>query len=100
MGVLGQVLSSVGGLGILVCFILVLVQMFKRGQTGLGIACIVLICCGGIGFLVAFIYGWVKNREWGITNIMFAWTAFWVMAVIGAALNPVDFSQLQQQMPH
>jgi hypothetical protein len=66
MGVLGQILCILAGLGSLVCFILVLVQMFQRGQTTLGIVCIVLVFCG-IGGLIAFIYGWMKHREWGIT---------------------------------
>src|SRR5690242_10501235 len=64
MDVLGQVLYGIGGLGALVCFILVVVQMFQRGQTGLGVACIVLLFCCGIGNLVAFVYGWMRHREW------------------------------------
>jgi hypothetical protein len=86
MGVLGQILYGIGGLGSLVCFILVLVQMFQRGQTTLGIVCIVLVFCGGIGGLVAFVYGWINHREWGITNIMYAWTGCIALMIIGAAL--------------
>jgi predicted permease len=86
MGVLGQILYGIAGLGSLVCFILVLVQMFQRGQSTLGIVCIVLIFCFGIGGLIAFVYGWMKHREWGITNIMYAWTGCWILGIIGAAL--------------
>jgi hypothetical protein len=85
MGVLGQVLAAIGGLGSLVCFIMVLVQMFQRGQSTLGIVCAVLALCG-IGILIAFIYGWIKHREWGITNIMYAWTACIVLVIVGDAL--------------
>ena len=46
MPIVGQILESVGSLGVLVCFIIFLVQMFKRGQTGLAILYIVLACCG------------------------------------------------------
>ena len=35
-----------------VCFVLVLVQMFKHDQTGLGIVCIVLTIICGIGPLM------------------------------------------------
>jgi hypothetical protein len=51
----------------------------------------VLLCCG-IGTVVAFIYGWMKNREWRITNIMYVWTACWILLVIGYALSPIDVS--------
>ena len=100
MPVVGEILSAVGFIGSLICFILVLVQMFNRGQTGLGIACIVLAFCCGIGGLVAFVYGWIKNSEWGLRNVMLVWTACIIAGFIGGALNPVDFSQIQQQLPH
>ena len=99
MDVLGQVLYVVGGIGCLVCFILVLVQMFQRGRTGLGVACIVLGFCCGIGSVVAFVYGWVRHREWGLTNVMIAWTGFWILTAVGYVLNPFDISQIRQQIP-
>jgi hypothetical protein len=100
MHTLGQILSGVGVIGSLICFIMVLIAMFQRGQTGLGIVCIVtaIFCCG-IGALVAFIYGWTKHRQWGLTNIMWAWTACWVLGFVGSFLAPVDISQIQQQFP-
>src|SRR5262249_9249380 len=58
----------------LVCFIMVLVKMFQHGQTGLGVACIVLALCTGIGSLIAFIYGWVKASEWRIQPLMMVWS--------------------------
>jgi hypothetical protein len=70
MDVLGTLLSSVAGLGSLVCYVLVLVKMFQHGQTGFGIACLVLTFCCGIGALIVFIYGWVRVKEWGLQNIM------------------------------
>src|SRR5207245_758609 len=81
MEIIVQGLLGLLNLASLVCFILVLIQMFQRGQTGLGIACIVLICCG-IGGLVAFIYGWMKSNEWGIKNLMLAWAGLIVLAII------------------
>jgi len=92
MQIVGQILQAIGSLGTLVCFILVLVQMFQRKQAVLAIVCLVLLCCG-IGTIVAFIYGWIKNREWQITNIMYVWTACWILLVIGYALYPIDVSE-------
>ncbi len=86
MAYLGMALEYGAGIASLVCFILVLVQMFQRGQSTLGIICAVLFLCGGLGALIAFVYGWIKNREWGITNIMIAWTGCWVLSIIGGAI--------------
>ncbi len=93
MPIIGQILSSIAYIGMLVCFILVLVQMFQRKEATMGIVCIVLFFCCGLGTFVAFIYGWIKNREWQITNIMYAWTGCWILGVIGYALYPIDVSQ-------
>jgi hypothetical protein len=69
------VLAFIAGLVGLVFFVLVVVEMFKRQQNGLAIACIVLALCTGIGYLIAFVYGWMKATEWNIKKIMLAWTA-------------------------
>lgn len=89
MPILLTLLSFIGGIGFLVCFILVLVKMFQDGQTGLGIACIVLVLCAGIGFLVAFIIGWINHAKWNIKNLMLAWTALWVALLV---LNGLRFA--------
>jgi hypothetical protein len=91
-----QLLLAACGIGSLVCFILVLVKMFQHGQTGLGIACIVLVFCG-IGGLVAFVVGWMNHAKWNIKNVMLAWTALFVASLVlygltlvmamGAAVN-------------
>ena len=100
MPVLGMVLQYAGGIGFLICFILVLIQMFQRGQATLGIVCAVLALCG-IGFLIAFVYGWVKHREWGITNIMIAWTCCWIVSIIGGAIiySTTQVIVVQPQVP-
>jgi hypothetical protein len=91
-----NVIGFVAGIGSLVCFVLVLIQMFQRGQTGLGIACIVLLCVCGIGGLVAFVYGWINVKAWNIQNVMLAWTACIAVGIVvqlilvatGAAVIP------------
>jgi hypothetical protein len=97
MELVGQILSSVAGLGALVCFILVIVKMFQQGATGLAIACIVLAFCCGIGFLIAFIYGWMKSGEWNLRNVMLIWTVCIVLSVIGNIMNPAQFTAGMQQ---
>jgi hypothetical protein len=96
MPIVGQILSGIGGLGGLICFILVIVQMFQRAKSGLAITCIVLFICCGIGYLIAFIYGWIVNKEWQITPIMLAWSLCWVLAIIGGVLSPGTFSGMMQ----
>jgi hypothetical protein len=94
---LGLVLSYVGALGILVCYILVLVTMFQRGQTGLAIICLLLTLCCGIGALVVFIYSWARAREWNLQNVMIVWTCAVILGFIGNVLNPAQVRFLQQQ---
>ena len=69
--------SSLAGLGSLVCFILVVIHFFKSDQTGLGIACIVLLFCG-VGALIAFVKGWMD----GLGTVMYVWTGCVVVAVL------------------
>src|SRR5690242_6280763 len=72
-------LMGLVGLVSLVCFILVVVKMFQNGQTGLGVACLILTVCTGIGPLIAFIVGWMNSAAWGIKNIMMAWTVVFIL---------------------
>jgi hypothetical protein len=97
MDTLGQIIGGIGGLGMLVCYIMFIVTMFQRGATGLAILFLVLSLCCGVGLLVAFIYGWIKHREWGITNLMMIWSVFIGMSIIGGVLSPTDYqAQLQR----
>ena len=77
LNLIGGALSIVA----LVCWILVLIQMFQRGATTPAILSIVLIICG-IGPLIAFVYGWMKASEWGIFNIM----AIWTVCIFGSVI--------------
>jgi heme A synthase len=69
------------GLGItsLVCLVMVIIEMFAQGGTGLGIATIVLTFLCGIGALIAFIWGWVAA---GRPKLMMTWTVVWVLSFI------------------
>jgi hypothetical protein len=98
MVMLFQLLAGVCVIGSLVCLILVLVKMFQQGKTGLGIACILLVLFCGIGVLVTFVYGWMNATEWGIKNVMLAWTA---CIVVGILCNVIVFSTMPMPViPH
>jgi len=83
-GVLFTILTIIS----LVCWIKVLILIFKRAGVGLGI---VGIICG----LFAFVYGWIKAGEWGIKKLMLVWSLITVISI------PVSFiwsSQMQKQV--
>jgi hypothetical protein len=66
----------------IICFIVVLIQMFQHDAPGMGVVCIVLTFCFG---LIAFIYGWVRASEWRIGTLMTVWT---VTIAINIVVNP------------
>jgi hypothetical protein len=88
----------------LVCFIIVLVRMFQSGNTGLGIATIILGFCCYIGGIIAFVWGWMNAPRLGLQKVMLVWTIAWVVkiALVGvsfAVSDPViDVQKLQQQL--
>jgi len=81
MPTLSFLISLVAAIGMLPCFILVLLRMFKRGRRGLGITWLVLLCCGW-GELIAFVYGWINAKAWNIRKIMLAWTVCWAVSIV------------------
>lgn len=74
MGALLTLIAVACSLVSLVCLILVLIQMFQNGQTGLGITCIVLLFVCGIGGLVTFVVGWMNAANWRIQQVMLIWS--------------------------
>ena len=72
----------------LICFVLVLIQMFQRGDRSIGIACIALTLFCGLGGLITFVYGWFKARQWNIVNLMTLWTIAFAIDVLAVVLNP------------
>ena len=75
MAVLFGILALIAGLVSLVCFILVLIKLFQTEGVLLGI--LGLICS-----IYAFIWGWMKNEEQGIRQIMIYWTAAIVAGIV------------------
>ena len=69
--------AAVAGLASMVCWILVLIKIFKQAGIGLGI--LGIICP-----LFVLIFGWIKSKEWGIQEIMLIWT---ILLIVGIVLN-------------
>ena len=78
--IIGGLLGLVG-LASLVCWIMVLIKIFKD-NVGLGVL-------GIFCWLFTFIYGWVKAKEYQVRKVMMAWT---VLIVAGAILYVVFFA--------
>ncbi len=72
-----QILAYLIGIGALICFILVLIKLFKKEGVGLGI--LGIICA-----LYTFIWGWINHKKQKITNVMLIWT---VLTIISLVLN-------------
>ena len=72
LGILGQLVA----LGVLVCFILVLIQQFKEAGALHGI--IGIITCG----IWTFIWGWMNLRKLDHQKLMPIWTVLWVVWII------------------
>ena len=75
MELLSLLVAVVVGIGSLICWVMVLIQMFKTQGPLHGILGII---CG----LYAFIWGWMKAKELHLSTIMMAWTACIVLAIL------------------
>ena len=74
-----EILAYLVGIGSLICFILVLIKLFKKEGVGLGI--LGIICA-----LYTFIWGWINHKKQKITNIMLIWT---ILIIVSLVLNYV-----------
>ena len=91
---LGSLLSFVGGLGSLICLILVLIKMFKTEQSPVqGI--IGIVTCG----IWAFIWGWINASKHGIKNIMLLWTGAWILSAVGSAMTIKTAGEALKNLP-
>jgi len=91
MGILMQVVALAVAVVSIVCWIKILIRIFKI-NVGLGI---LGIFCS----LFAFIYGWVKAKEIDAQKIMMVWTIAVVVGLIANFLGAgAAIQQLMQQM--
>ena len=86
---MADILYFAGSIGSLVCFIIVVIRLFKEKGAGLGI---LGILCG----IFTFIWGWMNASRLGIKNIMIAWTACIGLSVLGAVMGPSFLKQAVQ----
>ena len=85
MTIIGGILAVIGGVGSLICAIMVLVQLFKKEGTGMGI--LGIFCT-----IYTYIWGWIKSKELGLTKLMLGWTAGIILLIIGQALLGVGIA--------
>jgi ABC-type uncharacterized transport system permease subunit len=103
METIGQILNYVGGIGTLVCTIIVIVKAFQNKENGWGIGLIIATLCACLpGYILGLIYGWLRAGRFNMQTLMIIYTLCFVAAIVGGFIGPkVDFNQIQQQMqPH
>lgn len=94
METIGGILIFIAGLTSFVCWIMVLIKMFKTESSPL-MGIIGIICN-----LWAFIWGWMNAGKLGIKNLMLIWTAAIVLTAVAYALvlpGALEKAKLQQQ---
>jgi NAD/NADP transhydrogenase beta subunit len=79
-----QILSIVAGIGSLICFVMVLIPLFREKGALHGILGII---CG----LYTFIWGWMNVTRLNIRNVMLAWSA---CMLVGMGCNMVVGMQM------
>lgn len=70
-----SLLAMLMSLGVVICFIIVLVKMFQTAGVLQGI--LGLICS-----LWCFIWGWMNAGKLGIKNLMMIWTLLLILCII------------------
>ncbi len=85
-----SILYSLASIGWLVCFILVLIPLFKTKGVLHGI---LGILCG----LYPFIWGWINAKQLNLSKVMLIWTiCFVVMIFSGSVVSATAFQQIQE----
>ena len=80
-----QMLSSLAAAGVLVCWILVIVQAFRADDASWGFFLILTSIFCGFGGLLTYIAGWLSSNRWKTTPIMIVWTLLlliWVLPIV------------------
>lgn len=96
-----QVLSSIAGFGVLVCFIIVTVKMFQNSDVTGGVISIIslLICCLGLLFNINFILGWLKADKWNMKNLMYIYSGFFAVYILTTVISgPAQYQQMMEQI--
>ena len=75
MAMLLGLLALVAGIGSIICWIIILIEMFQKDSVIVGI---LGILCG----LWAFIWGWMKLPQHGKRQVMQIWTACIIAGIV------------------
>ncbi len=85
MFAIGIALLAVGAIGSLVCWIMVLIKMFKNEKPLIGI--LGILCS-----LWAFIWGWMKSSTLGLKKTMMIWSACILLTIVGNVLYGIGMA--------
>lgn len=72
---------------VIACWLTLVVQTFFRGETGMGLLCLLLFFCCGVGVVVGLGYGWAKANEWNNVTLMLAYTASFGMLALSLLIG-------------
>ncbi len=79
----GYTLASIGNwvlsICVVACWLTLIVQTFIRGETGMGLLCLLLCACGVV---VGLAYGWTKASEWNNLTLMLAYSISCAMLLL------------------
>lgn len=95
MSTLFTALNGLASIVALICFIMVIIAMFKSGDQTMGIVCLVTLLLCGLGVLIAFIMGWVNAGKWNVKQVMLIWTAAIVAGFVFGALGAMNAPAMQ-----
>lgn len=89
-----QILSIVAGLGSLICFVIVLIPLFREKGVLHGILGII---CG----FYPFIWGWMNVTRLSLRNVMLAWSACMALGVVCNTITGMQMAKAMQagEMP-
>jgi hypothetical protein len=93
------------GAACLICFLGIVIQMFRAGNSRVGIVALFTFPLCGTGYAVAFVWGWLFASEHGLQRWMTLWTALtlaWVgLIALSFALDAplFDLSVLKKTTP-
>ncbi len=87
---------ALASLGSLVCFIMVLIQLFKAKGAGHGI--LGILSCG----IYPFIWGWMNAKKLALNQIMLIWSVCMGLSMVtgmfaSAAMAPQIMKQIEEQ---
>ena len=83
---IGLGLLAIGGIGSLICWIMVLIKMFQNEKPLIGI--LGILCS-----LWAFVWGWMKSSTLGLKKTMLIWSGCIVLTIIGQVVAGAAMAQ-------